>query len=107
MSQPTRLQDRHGQPMTTYTATEAKNLFGEVLEKAGTYGAVAITKHDKPRFVVLSLDEYEASRPANREILDAFEARYNEMFDRMQDSATARAAGTLFGRSGRTRAKRG
>ena len=42
------------------SATAAKNAFGAVLEKAASYGIVAITKRDKARAVVLSIEEFEA-----------------------------------------------
>jgi len=39
------------------TATEAKNKFGRLLEKAMQGGVVVITKHDAPKAVLISMDE--------------------------------------------------
>ena len=46
--------------MPTFTATVAKNEFGHVLDTAVEKGAVAITRHDAPKAVLLSIDEYDA-----------------------------------------------
>jgi prevent-host-death family protein len=100
------LLDRRGQPMTTYSATDAKNAFGEVLEKAGMYGAVAITKRDKPRFVVLSIDEYQAGDAAKGEALRVFAARYEEMFERMRTTDPDSMNQALFSRKGKRGRKR-
>jgi len=101
MKPTTPLRDRRGQPMTIYSATEAKNAFGEVLEKVGRYGAVAITKHDKPRFVILSVDEYQANKPARDGTLDVFERRYDEMLEKMGTTNPDAVATALFGRKGK------
>jgi len=44
------------------SATDAKNGFGAVLEKAASNGSVAITKRDKARAVVLSIEGVRRSR---------------------------------------------
>ena len=46
--------------MPAFSATEVKNEFGRVLETAFTKGAVAITRHDAPKAVLLSLDAWRA-----------------------------------------------
>src|SRR6059058_549636 len=50
------------------TATEAKNKFGRLLERAMQGGVVVITKHDAPKAVLISMDEYTAlaSAPESR-----------------------------------------
>lgn len=94
----TPLRDRRGKPMKTYSATDAKNAFGSVLEDAGAYGAVAITKHDKPRFVLLSIDEYEAGMGDSPDVLKQLDARYAAMVERMQTPEAKAAGHALFGR---------
>jgi prevent-host-death family protein len=66
-----RLINHRGQSVPVYTATEAKNAFGTVLEDAARYGAVGISKRDKPRFVVLSIEEYTALQPPTLKELEA------------------------------------
>ncbi len=46
--------------MTTWQAQQAKAHFSEVIERAQNEGPQTITKHGKPRAVVLSATEYEA-----------------------------------------------
>ena len=44
--------------MSTVAATKVKNEFGTILEQAMHGGAVAITRHDLPKAVLLSYDEF-------------------------------------------------
>jgi prevent-host-death family protein len=48
--------------MTTWQVQQAKTHFSEVIERAQSEGPQTITKHGKPRAVVLSATEYEALR---------------------------------------------
>ena len=43
--------------VASFTATDAKNEFGRVLQKAA-HGIVVITRDDEPQAVVLSFDEF-------------------------------------------------
>ncbi len=45
--------------MRRFTAAEAKNRFGELLDSAQR-GPVTIEKHGRPAAVILSADDYEA-----------------------------------------------
>jgi prevent-host-death family protein len=44
--------------MRTFTAAEAKNKFGEMVDMARS-APVAITKYDRPVLVVLAVEEFE------------------------------------------------
>jgi|APCry1669189534_1035231.scaffolds.fasta_scaffold45246_2 prevent-host-death family protein len=44
--------------MPSFTAAEAKNRFGELVDTA-RIEPVAVTKYDKPFVIVLGVDEYE------------------------------------------------
>ena len=44
--------------MRTFTAAEAKNKFGELVDLARST-PVAITKYDRPVLVVLAIEEFE------------------------------------------------
>ena len=46
--------------MKTWQVQEAKTHFSEVIERAQTDGPQTITKHGKPRAVVLSAEAYSA-----------------------------------------------
>ena len=45
--------------MKTWQVQEAKTHFSEVIERAQNEGPQTITRHGKPRAVVVSADEYE------------------------------------------------
>src|SRR6266581_145794 len=76
------------------TATEAKNKFGLLLEKAMQGGVVVITKHDAPKAVLISMDEYTALASAPESRIDTLSAE----FDSGRFPRFAKAAGK--GRSG-------
>ncbi len=44
--------------MRTFTAAEAKNKFGEMVDHARS-APVAITKYDRPVLVVMAIEEFE------------------------------------------------
>jgi prevent-host-death family protein len=97
------VRNRRGEPIEveTFSATEAKNSFGEVLDHAIAKGIVAITRRDKPRAVVLSIEEYEALTPRLQDPLEKLRGEFDALVERMQ-TKEARAAGrALFTASGR------
>jgi antitoxin Phd len=76
---------------TSVTATHAKKEFGRILETAIRGGAVVITKHDAPKAVLISVDEFNGfSRPAKPK-LDTLTAYFDTLLDQMQ-GPKARAA---------------
>jgi antitoxin Phd len=73
------------------TASAAKREFGKILETAMRGGAVVITKHDAPKAVLMSVEEFDA-RPRPREIkLDGLRQHFDTLVARMQ-GPKARAA---------------
>lgn len=52
--------------MKTWQVQEAKTRFSELLERAQHEGPQTITKHGKPRAVVLSAEAYEALEKAKK-----------------------------------------
>lgn len=84
---------------SSITATDAKKEFGKVLERVLRGGVVVITKHDAPKAVLLSLDEFQAlSRAAGRR-LDALSAEFDALLDRMQGRKARAAMKAAFGAS--------
>jgi len=75
----------------SYTATEAKNEFGRILDRALQGETVIITKHDAPRAVLISMDKFHALQQAPQLELNALSSEFDAMLLRMQ-SATARAS---------------
>jgi len=74
----------------SYTATEAKNEFGRVLDQAIQGATVVITKHDAPRAVLISMEKFNALQQAPQLKLDTLGAEFDSVLAKMQ-SATARA----------------
>jgi antitoxin Phd len=68
----------------SFTATQAKNDFGRLLERAIQGDTVVITKHDSPRAVMISMEEYKALKGATERALSTLAAEFDSMYDRMQ-----------------------
>jgi prevent-host-death family protein len=75
-------------PVAEFSATEAKNSFGRVLDTAFSQGMVAITKRDRPTAVVLSLDAYQALLGAQARPLDTLSHEFDALLQRMQSPAS-------------------
>lgn len=71
-------------PPCSFTATDAKNEFGRVLETAMRTGLVVITKHDAPKAVLLSIDEFRALLSSENRKLDTLSAEFDALLNRMQ-----------------------
>ncbi len=69
---------------TTVTATEAKNEFGHVLETVARGGVVVVTKHNAPKAVILSIDQFNALSRAGELELDALSRQFDALLERMQ-----------------------
>jgi prevent-host-death family protein len=83
--------------MPTISATELKNATADVFEKVAAHRAVAITRHDKPRAVLLSVAQYQAlAGQENPEWLEKLHEEYRGMLDRMQGPEQRAAAEKLF-----------
>ena len=81
---------------TSYSATEAKNQMGEMLEAAMTEGAVLVTKHDRPKAALVSLDHLEAlARPRNS-TLEQLTREFDAMRARMQSTESKAALRAAF-----------
>jgi antitoxin Phd len=80
----------------TVTATEAKTRFGPLLETAIRGGSVVITKHNTPRAVLLSLEDFEAlggSRPPD---LNALSGEFDGLLARLQKPRNRKALRSAF-----------
>ncbi len=85
--------------MPTFTATDAKNEFGRVLDTAVEKGAVAITRRDAPKAVLLSIDEFDALVAAGERTLDTLTAEFDELLARMQTPAARKGMADAFNAS--------
>ena len=83
--------------MPTISATELKNATADVFEQVAARRAVAITRHEKPRAVLLSVEEYEAlTGQQNPGWLEKLHEEYRGMLDRMQGPEQRAAAERAF-----------
>jgi prevent-host-death family protein len=78
------------------TATELKNSTADVIDQLGARRAVAITRHEKPRAVLLSIAEYEALTRQEPEYMAGLMEKYRGMLDQMQGPEQRAAADKLF-----------
>jgi antitoxin Phd len=65
-------------------ATQFKNQFGAIFEQASLGGAVAITKHNTPKAVLLSYAEFEALTRASSPVLDELSEEFDTLLAGMQ-----------------------
>jgi len=69
------------------SATEAKNQFGRILEKAIQGGRIVITKHDSPKAVLISMAEFNTLSNAHRAALETLSAEFDGLLAEMQTPA--------------------
>ena len=77
-------------------ATRLKNEFGAVLEQAIRNGAVAITRHETPKAVLISYDEFQALVKARSHSLSDHRAEYDTLLARMQAPTARKGMETAF-----------
>lgn len=80
----------------TVPASQFKNEFGSNFEKAALGGAIAITKHDQPKAVLLSYGEFEALVKARSPALDDLGAQFDGLLERMQTPKARRGMASAF-----------
>ncbi|MDH5669322.1 MAG: type II toxin-antitoxin system prevent-host-death family antitoxin [Nitrospira sp.] len=93
--------NRRGQitPIATVTATKAKNEFGAVLEQTLHIGAVAITRHETPKAVLLSMEEFESLVQGHTNPLDELSQTFDQLLARMQTPQARRGVEAAFSAS--------
>jgi prevent-host-death family protein len=77
-------------------ATRFKNEFGAMFEQAALGGAVAITKHDAPKAVLISYEEFQALVRARSPGLDDLGARFDALLESMQAPGAKRGMAAAF-----------
>lgn len=80
----------------TVAATRFKNQFGTIFEQAALGGAVAITKHNTPKAVLLSYAEFEALTKASTPALDDLSGQFDQLLESMQTSQSKSAMASAF-----------
>jgi len=80
----------------TVAATRFKNEFGAIFEQASAGGAVAITKHNTPKAVLLSYAEFEALTKAGTPALDDLSEEFDRLLETMQAPRAKSAMASAF-----------
>jgi len=84
------------QELAPVSATVLKNSTADVLDKVATEGAVAITRHDKPRAVLVSIEEFERLTGSGSSLLNELQAEYRGVLEKMQEPEQKAAAERAF-----------
>lgn len=79
----------------TVTASALKNQFGKVSAQAKK-GAVAITRHQRAEFILLSVDRFLDLQRAQTAPLDALTAQFDAMVARMNTPKAESGVARLF-----------
>ena len=86
VGRPAPFRNRRGEQVEprSFSASDAKNQFGRVLETALADGIVMITKHDVVKAVVVSAEEFRALTGAGAPALDTLSREFDRLLARMQ-----------------------
>jgi antitoxin Phd len=86
---------------SSVTASEAKAEFARVLEIAANGGAVVVTKHDAPKAVVISVENFNALAAAAGTKLDTLDREFDALLVRIQSPRARRGMKAAFHASGK------
>ena len=86
---------------SSVSASEAKTEFARVLEMAIQGRAVVITKHDAPKAVLISVENFNALSGAAQTKLDTLSREFDALLARMQTSKARRGMKAAFAASGK------
>lgn len=90
---------RKNREPASFTANEVKNEFGRILKKAIQGEAVVIRKHDSPKAVPISVDQFNALKHAPEVKLDTLSGEFDALLARMQDSKACISMNAAFSAS--------
>ena len=83
----------------TVAASRFKNEFGAIFEQAALGGAIAITKHDQPKAVLLSYAEFESLAKSRSPALVDLSTQFDGLLARMQTPKARRGMAAAFNTS--------
>lgn len=82
--------------LPSVAATQLKNGLGGVMEQVMRRGAIAITRHEAPKAVLLAYDEFVALTRDRAPVLNDLAAEYDVLLERMQTPAARKAVIKAF-----------
>ena len=77
-------------------ATRLKNEPGAIIEKVLTGGAVAITRHDAPKAVLISYEDFRRLTHAREPSLEALAGEFDRMLEAMQSAGARKGVASAF-----------
>jgi antitoxin Phd len=83
----------------TVAATRVKNAFGQILEQATHNGAVAITRHDTTKAVLVSVAEFESLVSARSRTLEVLGNEFDQLLAGMQTKKSRQGMKAAFNAS--------
>lgn len=88
----------HGQlvDIATVASSKVKNKFGSIFEKAALGQPVAITKHDTPKAVLISYDEFQSLIQSRGSELSQLSAEFEGLLQRMQTPKARKGMAAAF-----------
>lgn len=86
----------HLQELPTVTATQLKHSTADVLDQVSAGNAVAVTRHDKVRVVLISVEQYNKLTAQESNLLSELRTEYRTMLDEMQSPEQKAAALRAF-----------
>lgn len=84
------------QELPTVTATQLKHSTADVLDQVSAGNAVAVTRHDKVRVVLISVEQYNKLTAQESNLLSELRTEYRTMLDEMQSPVQKAAALRAF-----------
>jgi prevent-host-death family protein len=82
--------------MPPVTATALKNHTADILDRVATQGPLAITRHDKPRAVLIPVELYDRLTGGQPSWLAELHAEYRGMLEDMQSPEQKEGATRAF-----------
>jgi prevent-host-death family protein len=82
--------------LSSVTATEIKNSFASVWDRMNAEGAVAITRHEKPRAVLVTVERFEELVRAGHPALEQLTEEFDTLLAGMQTTKARRGMAAAF-----------
>ncbi len=84
------------------SATLLKNKSGTIVEEAVRGGAVAITRHEVPRAILISVEEFTSLMDERSNRLDALSGEFDGLLAKMQKAGVKKGLAAAFNASPQT-----
>ena len=98
MSQPLRFRNARGEwvAVEAVPAARLKNEPATVIDRVVAGAAVAITRHDKPRAVLVSYEDFRELAAAREASLGTLSAEFDALLEAMQSGTAKKAVSSAF-----------